>query len=1073
MLLRVLALLAIAAAAARPVARWVGAGHAPTAIAIVIDNSLSSSAVVERPAAARSVQGDGARRRVGASTSADRLWLVTIDGRVRGGSAATLRDEINRLEPIAGAGDPAAALVARGGRRARRGSRRAAGRARDRRPAHRVAARAGDRRRAARALRAARSRRRRTARSCSPRRGRCAGRRAARSRRAFSRATRRRIASRSTDARSRAARRRRTRKSSCAPRRPSAGGSPAPSSSSPTSWPGDNVRHFAVWIGPAPGRRGVAVGGTVREERGRRAAHDRARDRRARHRRRRRPTKCRRCPRSSPRRSIPCASAPRIARSSAREFRGASARAAPAKRRCAAPELDGVTVDDALRSRRADRARRRRRSPSSAATRGSSPGRATCSSDRRSRPTRRICPCAPASFRGSATCSRASRRRAGAGDRRARRAHSCRVRAGRTRSRAPTASARRSPRRSTRRRAAAYVLSHCAAAGASARSSSIRRPTSRCSIATPPTSSRDRLQSERTLVARERVVVGDDGVSRRRARSLLEPALIAALALLIVGGDRHRSPQPPSGLMALDALLDAIERLPAFHARAQHAPAAGGAARRRRAARVGGRGARRRAGAPAADALLRRRRRRRRRSGAMARRPRRRCVADDADRALSGARRLRRSRAAHGGRGRARRDARAADARRAAHSAHDGARAAREDAHAARAAGAARRAAQGRHASARASSRSTSSASASSACRWSRTSRSSAFAAASSTCTRSAWPSRCAPSSGATRSSISGTSISRRSARARRRLSRSCCRSTDSVQRGRGRVRARVDPVALSAGHAARHPARLAPRARAASARGTTRSTTSTSRAAAARTCRARDELFESPDDDARGADAASARSPTPSGARRVAGRRLSAASARADRPRHQAAAPPRARRHADDHPLRQRGAGRASRRAAERATIAVRRRRRCRSACSTAASSSPGGDGCSGLRILTDHEIFRRERRIRRARRYITATALDTMSLKPGDFVVHLEHGVGIYRGIETIFVGQSTIEVAVVEYEGGDRLNVPLYRIDQLERYRSGDDVSEDSPPPRLHKLGGDAGRSSASARAWRSRR
>lgn len=115
-------------------------------------------------------------------------------------------------------------------------------------------------------------------------------------------------------------------------------------------------------------------------------------------------------------------------------------------------------------------------------------------------------------------------------------------------------------------------------------------------------------------------------------------------------------------------------------------------------------------------------------------------------------------------------------------------------------------------------------------------------------------------------------------------------------------------------------------------------------------------------------------------------------------------------------------------------------------------------GTGFAGLRVLTDHEIFRRERRIRRARRYISGTAaLDTMSLKNGDFVVHLEHGVGIYRGIETIFVGQSTIEVAVVEYEGGDRLNVPLYRIDQLERYRSADDISEESPPPRLHRLGG----------------
>ena len=111
-----------------------------------------------------------------------------------------------------------------------------------------------------------------------------------------------------------------------------------------------------------------------------------------------------------------------------------------------------------------------------------------------------------------------------------------------------------------------------------------------------------------------------------------------------------------------------------------------------------------------------------------------------------------------------------------------------------------------------------------------------------------------------------------------------------------------------------------------------------------------------------------------------------------------------------------------------------------------------------SGLRVLTDHEIFRRERRIRRHRRYSSATPLETITaLKPGDFVVHLEHGIGIYRGIERVFVRESTIESAVIEYEGGDRLNVPLYRIDQIERYRSAGDVGEDSPPPRLHKLGG----------------
>jgi transcription-repair coupling factor (superfamily II helicase) len=109
-------------------------------------------------------------------------------------------------------------------------------------------------------------------------------------------------------------------------------------------------------------------------------------------------------------------------------------------------------------------------------------------------------------------------------------------------------------------------------------------------------------------------------------------------------------------------------------------------------------------------------------------------------------------------------------------------------------------------------------------------------------------------------------------------------------------------------------------------------------------------------------------------------------------------------------------------------------------------------------LRVLTDHEIFRRDRRLRRARRYGTGAALDAIgALKPGDYVVHLEHGIGIYRGIERVVVRESTIEAAVIEYEGGDRLNVPLYRIDQVERYRSASDVSADAPPPRLHRLGG----------------
>ena len=113
------------------------------------------------------------------------------------------------------------------------------------------------------------------------------------------------------------------------------------------------------------------------------------------------------------------------------------------------------------------------------------------------------------------------------------------------------------------------------------------------------------------------------------------------------------------------------------------------------------------------------------------------------------------------------------------------------------------------------------------------------------------------------------------------------------------------------------------------------------------------------------------------------------------------------------------------------------------------------GGFVMPSLRIMTDHEVFRRARRLRRARRYRQAAPTAAIgALANGDYVVHLEHGIGIYRGITTIEVEGGVIEVAVIEYEGGDRLHVPLYRLDQIERYRSAGDGDE--APPRIHKLG-----------------
>ncbi|MGH7449402.1 MAG: transcription-repair coupling factor, partial [Longimicrobiales bacterium] len=108
-------------------------------------------------------------------------------------------------------------------------------------------------------------------------------------------------------------------------------------------------------------------------------------------------------------------------------------------------------------------------------------------------------------------------------------------------------------------------------------------------------------------------------------------------------------------------------------------------------------------------------------------------------------------------------------------------------------------------------------------------------------------------------------------------------------------------------------------------------------------------------------------------------------------------------------------------------------------------------------LRVLTDHEIFRRERRLRRGRRFRGAVALESLAqLNAGDFIVHLDHGVGQFRGLEHVRVGGQEIEALAVEYANGEILRVPVYRLDLVERWVTGGDGGEVAPP-KLHKIGG----------------
>ncbi len=105
-------------------------------------------------------------------------------------------------------------------------------------------------------------------------------------------------------------------------------------------------------------------------------------------------------------------------------------------------------------------------------------------------------------------------------------------------------------------------------------------------------------------------------------------------------------------------------------------------------------------------------------------------------------------------------------------------------------------------------------------------------------------------------------------------------------------------------------------------------------------------------------------------------------------------------------------------------------------------------------LVVLTDSDIFGKRRSIAKSRLPKTAgKRLESFTdLKRGDFVVHVNHGIGKYHGIETMEVAGTQRDFLVLQYAGDDRLYVPAEQVDMLQKYIGMDDAS-----PKLHKLGG----------------
>ncbi|WP_339283942.1 transcription-repair coupling factor [Oceanobacillus sp. FSL K6-3682] len=105
-------------------------------------------------------------------------------------------------------------------------------------------------------------------------------------------------------------------------------------------------------------------------------------------------------------------------------------------------------------------------------------------------------------------------------------------------------------------------------------------------------------------------------------------------------------------------------------------------------------------------------------------------------------------------------------------------------------------------------------------------------------------------------------------------------------------------------------------------------------------------------------------------------------------------------------------------------------------------------------LAIITENELFKK--RMKRSRKQPKISNAERIKnyqeLKVGDYVVHANHGVGKYLGIETLEVNKLHKDYMLIRYSGDDKLFVPIDQIDLVQKF-----VGSEGKEPKLYKLGG----------------
>src|SRR5205085_9862452 len=99
------------------------------------------------------------------------------------------------------------------------------------------------------------------------------------------------------------------------------------------------------------------------------------------------------------------------------------------------------------------------------------------------------------------------------------------------------------------------------------------------------------------------------------------------------------------------------------------------------------------------------------------------------------------------------------------------------------------------------------------------------------------------------------------------------------------------------------------------------------------------------------------------------------------------------------------------------------------------------------------DAELFGAARAIISGRRAKGGIPISTiLDLRENDFVVHIHHGIGVYRGLVKRKVDGTERDYLYIQYAGGDALYVPADQIDRVQRYIGGEGA-----PPTVSRIGG----------------